>query len=121
MPIGPGGRLTAPSYRSSSPAMIRMSVDLPQPDGPISAPISPASRRKARSEMTSTVRPDAAPRRFRATWTSSGAGPPAGDSAFKGLHHESFDHQHHDSEGQRVGEQERNVEQLERFADLKTD
>src|SRR5260370_40730701 len=101
--------------------MIRISVDLPQPEGPISAPIRPASRRKFRFEMTSTVWPEALLKSFRATRTSSGPGAPAGDSAFKGLHHESFDHEHRRREGQRIGEKKRDIEKLERHAGFEAD
>src|SRR5271167_2261027 len=110
-----------PSKLWSRPATIRIRVDLPQPDGPISAPIRPASRRKARLDRTSTGWPEAFTRRLRATRTSSGARPPSGDMAFKGLHHEGFDHQHRRGERQGVGEEQGDVEQLEGDVDLKSD
>ena len=53
-PCPPGhasGMWTEPSKSRSRPARMRISVDLPQPDGPISAPVSPSSSAKERSAM----------------------------------------------------------------------
>ncbi len=65
---------------------MRISVDLPQPDGPISAPVSPSSSAKERSAMTGTLWPDAVRKDFFATRASSRARSPTGDMTFKGLH-----------------------------------
>src|SRR3984957_19840833 len=107
------GTLTTPSKLRSRPARIRISVDLPQPDGPISAPVSPSSRANERLARTGTLCPDALRKDLLATRASSRAGSPTRDMTFKGLHRECFDDEHDRSEGQGVGEQERDVEQLE--------
>src|SRR3984957_19204360 len=114
MPSRPSaGTWTEPSKSRSRPARMRISVDLPQPDGPISAPVSPSSSANERSAITGTLWPDAVRKDFLATRASSCAGSPTRDMAFKGLHRECFDDEHDRSEGQGVGEQERDVEQLE--------
>src|SRR5579871_4051203 len=119
MPTGPcSGVWREPSKSRSMPARMRMSVDLPQPDGPISAPVSPCSSAKERSARTGTLFPEAARKDFFATRASSRARSPTGDVTFKGLHHECFDDQHNRGEGQRIGEQQRDVEQLERDIDF---
>jgi hypothetical protein len=41
--------------------------------------------------------------------------------SFKRLHQECFDHQHDGHEGERVGEDARDIEQLERDPDLEPD
>src|SRR5580693_7713885 len=112
------GMRTEPSKSRSRPAIIRISVDLPQPDGPISAPVSPSSSTNDRSAITGTLWPDAVRKDFLATRASSRAGSPTRDMTFKGLHRECFDDEHDRSEGQGVGEQERDVEQLEGCIDL---
>src|SRR6516164_3799970 len=112
---------TEPSKSRSRPARMRISVDLPQPDGPISAPVSPSSSAKERSAMTGTLCPEAVRKDFFATRASSRARPPTGDVTFKGLDQERFDDEHDRGEGQRIGEQERDVEQLERDIDFKSD
>src|ERR1700683_5507687 len=107
------GRWTEPSKSRSRPARMRISVDLPQPDGPISAPVSPSSSANERLARTGTCGPDSVRKDFLATRASSRAGPPTRDMTFKGLHRECFDDEHDRSEGQGVGEQEWDVEQLE--------
>src|SRR4029077_18192358 len=107
MPTRPcGGMRTEASKSRSRPARMRISVDLPQPDGPISAPVSPSSSANERLAMTGTFCPDALRKDFLATRASSRAGSPARDITFKGLHRECFDDEHDRSEGQGVGEQE---------------
>src|ERR1700722_9979389 len=107
------GIRTEPSKLRSRPARMRISVDLPQPDGPISAPVSPFSRPNERLARTGTLCPDAVRKDLLATRASSRAGSPTRDMTFKGLHQECFDSEHDRSEGQGVGEHERDVEQLE--------
>jgi hypothetical protein len=41
--------------------------------------------------------------------------------SFKRLHQKGFDREHHHSKGQSIGQDARDVEQLERGADFKTD
>ena len=43
---------------------MRISVDLPQPDGPISAPVSPSSSANERLAMTGTLCPEAVRKDF---------------------------------------------------------
>src|SRR5271165_324087 len=114
------GISTEPSKLRSSPARMRIRVDLPQPEGPISAPVSPSSSAKERSAMTSTLWPAAVQTVFLATRASSRARSPTGDVTFKGLHQERFDDEHDRGEGQRIREQQRDVEQLERDIDFET-
>src|SRR5687767_1180872 len=116
--------------------MIRSSVVLPQPDGPTSAPTSPLPSENARPPMTSSLPPLEAANdlclmstssRFTSGRLMSGGlissrlGAPAGDMSFKWLHQEGFDHQHHGGEGEGVGQDLGDVEQLERRADLEAD
>ena len=74
-------------------AILRIVV-LPQPEGPISAPNDPASRRSARPRTTSTGVPSADIKLFASMRSSSGLTSPAVCASFKRLHHEAFDHQH---------------------------
>src|SRR5271157_1970204 len=121
MPMRPcSGISTVPTKLRSRPARMRISVDLPQPEGPISAPVSPSSSAKERSAMTSTLWPAAVQTVFLATRASSRARSPTGDMTFKGLHQERFDDEHDRCEGQRIREQQRDVEQLERDVDFET-
>src|SRR6202789_1654087 len=99
---------------------MRISVDLPQPEGPISAPVSPCWSANERSAMTGALCPDAVRKDFLATRASSRAESPTRDMTFKGLHRECFDDEHDRSEGQGIGEQERDVEQLEGGIDLES-
>jgi hypothetical protein len=55
---------------------------------------------------------------FPATRASSRTWPPAGDMTFKGLDHACSDDQHDRREGQRIGEEQRDVEQLKRDIDF---
>src|ERR1700751_1481636 len=114
MPTRPcAGTWTEPSKSRTRPARRRTSVDLPQPDGPMSAPVSPSSSGKARLTMTGALCPAAVRKDLRATRASSRARSPTRDVTFKGLHHKRFDDEHDRREGQRIGKQERDVEQLE--------
>src|SRR5262252_6558941 len=101
--------------------MIRSSVVLPQPDGPTSAATSPAAKLKASSPSTCRFPPDAAKKRFCLMATSSRSRAPAGGMSFKRLHHECFDCQHDGDEGESIGQDAGNVEQLKRHADLEAD
>src|SRR4029077_16896607 len=107
------GMRTEPSKSRSRPARMRISVDLPQPDGPISAPVSPSSSTNERSARTGTPCPDAVRKDLLATRASSRARSPTRDMTFKGLHRECFDDEHDRREWEGVGEQQRDVEQLE--------
>src|SRR5581483_12492420 len=98
--------------------MMRRSVVLPQPDGPTSAPTSPACRPNDRPRSTSRSWPAAARKDFLAMLTSSRPRTPAGDMSFNRLHQEGFDRQHHRAEGQSIGQYLGHVEQLEGGPDL---
>src|ERR1700735_2307676 len=111
MPSRPSaGTWTEPSKSRSRPARMRISVDLTQPDGPSIAPVSPSWSTTDRSAMTGTFCPDALRKDFRATRASSRARSPTRDMTFKGLHRECFDNEHDRREGERIGEEERDVE-----------
>src|SRR5277367_326499 len=119
MPTRPcTGTWTDPSKLRSRPARMRISVDLPQPEGPISAPVSPSSSANERLAITGTLCPDAVRKDLLATRASSRTRSPTGDVTFKGLHRKRFDDEHDRCERQGIGEQERDVEQLEGGIDL---
>src|SRR5580692_6485255 len=101
--------------------MMRSRVVLPQPDGPTSAATAPAGRANFSPRSTSSRPPDAARYDLLSMLTSSWAGPPAGDMSFNRLHQECFDRQHDDDEGNSIGEDAGDVEQLEGGADLEAD
>src|SRR6202042_2140987 len=115
------GMWTEPSKSRSRPARMRISVDLPQPDGPISAPVSPSSSANERLAMTGALCPEAVRKDFFATRASSRARSPTGDVTFKGLHRKRFDDEHDRREGQRISEQQGDVEQLESCIDFEPD
>src|SRR5437016_4812124 len=98
--------------------MIRSSVVLPQPDGPTSAPTSPLLSVSASPLSTLSSPPDAARKDLCLMLTSSRPGTPAGDMSFNGLHQKRFDHQHDGDEGESIGEDAGDIEQLERNPDL---
>src|ERR1700733_13782893 len=97
---------------------MRIKVDLPQPEGPISAPVSPFSSANERLARAGTLCPDAARKDLLATRASSRARSPTRDMTFKGLHRERFDNEHDRREGERIGEEERDVEQLKSGIDF---
>src|SRR5580704_19675718 len=101
--------------------MMRSSVVLPQPEGPTSAATAPAGRANFSPRSTSSRPPDAARYDLLSMLTSSWAGPPAGDMSFNRLHQECFDRQHDDDEGNSIGEDAGNVEQLEGDPDFEAD
>src|ERR1700730_17024709 len=106
--------------------MMRRSVVLPHPAGPTSAATSPFSSVKLSSPNTCRLSPEAARKNFCLMQTSSRLdsgrlGTPAGDMSFKRLHQECFDHQHDGDEGKRIGQEARDVEQLERDPDFEPD
>src|SRR5438105_11058790 len=122
MPSRPwSGSDTVPSNSRSSPATMRKSVVLPQPDGPTRAATSPLPMLMTRSLRTCRFPPEAARNDFCLMATSSRPGTPAGDMSFKRLHQEGFDHQHDCDEGESIGEDLRHVEQLEGHPDLEAD
>src|SRR5262249_4444884 len=122
MPSVPcAGSATPPSKSRSSPATIRSSVVLPQPDGPTSAATFPLPRLNASSPSTWSFPPEAARKDFCLMLTSSRSRAPTGDMSFKRLHQERFDCQHDGDEGESIGQDARDVEQLERNPDLEAD
>src|SRR5450432_1790229 len=100
---------------------MRKSVVLPQPDGPTSAATSPPASAKLSSPSTCRLSPETARKNFCLMRTSSRPGTPAGDMSFKRLHQECFDHQHDGDEGKGIGQEARDVEQLERDPDFEPD
>src|SRR5712675_1740744 len=101
--------------------MMRSSVVLPHPDGPTSAATSPLASPNISSPNTCKLSPEAARKNFCLMQTSSRLGTPAGDMSFKRLHQECFDHQHDGDEGKGIGQDARDVEQLERDPDFEPD
>src|SRR5262249_36935885 len=97
------GSATLPSKSRSSPAMIRNSVVLPQPDGPISAATCPLQRLNASWPSTWSLPPEAARKDFCLMLTSSWPRAPAGDMSFKRLHQKRFDCQHDGDEDESIG------------------
>src|SRR6202162_2715048 len=101
--------------------MMRNSVVLPQPEGPTSAATSPLAGVNPSCANTCGLSPEAARKNFCWMQTSSLPGTPAGDMSFKRLHQECFDHQHDGDEGDGIGQEARDIEQLERDPDLEPD
>src|SRR4029077_5121829 len=115
------GNATLPSKSWSSPATIRSSVVFPHPEGPTSAATSPLPRLNTSSPSTCRLPPEVARKDFCLMLTSSRPRTPAGDMSFKRLHQKRFDCQHDGYEGESIGQDARDVEQLERDPDLETD
>src|SRR5262245_9753717 len=114
------GRVIVPLKSTSSPAMIRRIVVLPQPDGPTRAPTSLCLRSKQTSRRTSNRSPDAAVNALCAMRTLRYPVSPAEGASFNGLHHCGFDNENDRNECQRIGKNERHVKQLKGHADLKS-
>src|SRR5215470_5138326 len=115
------GNATWPSKFRSRPATIRSSVVFPHPDGPTSATTSPRRRLNTSSPSTCSFPPAAARKDFCLMLTSSRPRAPAGDMSFKRLHQKRFDCQHDGDEGESIGQDAGDVEQLEGDPDLETD
>src|SRR5215813_14286761 len=115
------GNATWPSKSRSRPATIRSSVVFPHPDGPTSAATSPLRRLNVSPPSTWSFPPEAARKDFCLMLTSSRPRAPAGDMSFKRLHHECFDCQHDGDEGESIGQDAGDVEQLKRHPDLEAD
>src|SRR5689334_25133579 len=103
------------------PARIFSIVLLPQPDGPTKTPTSPARSENEMRPSTSWRSPAAFSKCLPVISTSSCTRPPPRYTKFKGLQQQGLDHEHHGRKGQRIGQQQRDVEQLERNADLEAD
>src|ERR671925_1094130 len=114
------GNATSPSKSRSSPATIRSSVLFPHPDGPTSAATSPLKRLNASSPSTWSFPPEAARKDFCLMLTSSRPRAPAGDMSLKRLHQKRFDCQHDGDEGESIGQDARDVEQLKRDPNFET-
>src|SRR5215831_3782566 len=110
-----------PSKSRSRPATIRSSVVFPHPEGPTSAATSPVPRLNTSSPSTWSFPPEVARKDFCLMFTSSRPRTPAGDMSFKRLHQKRFDCQHDGDEGESIGQDARDVEQLERDPDLEAD
>src|SRR5262249_13464617 len=122
MASGPwAGNATLPSKSRSSPATIRSSVVFPHPEGPTSAATSPLRRLNTSSPSTWSFPPEAARKDFCLMLTSSRPRAPAGDMSFKRLHQKRFDCQHDGDEGESIGQDAADVEQLKGDPDLETD
>src|SRR5579862_3340163 len=104
------GSKTLPSKSRSSPAIMRSSVVLPQPEGPTRAASSPFAKAIEISPSTCRRPPEAAWYDLCLIWTSSRLETPAGNISFKRLHQKSFDRQHHHDEDQRIGQDAGDVE-----------
>src|SRR5882724_891332 len=96
-------------------------VLLPQPEGPTKTPTSPGESAKRMPVSTSWRSRVAFSKVLLVISTSSRTEPPSRYSGFKRLHQEGFDDQHDGREAQRIGQQERDVEQLEGDPDLEAD
>ena len=85
------------------------------------ADLAVAERERQLAEHAAACRPRRRDRTFARCRPQAGLGTPAGDMSFKRLHQEGFDRQHDGDEGQSIGEDARDVEQLERDPDLEAD
>src|SRR5438874_12152913 len=101
--------------------MIRSIVLLPQPDGPTSTPTSPVPSANLTGASTSCVSPAALLNVLPEISTSSRTGTPPICACLKRLHQHRLDDEHDSSKRQRIGQEPRRVEQLERDADLEAD
>src|SRR5262245_36229855 len=100
---------------------MRSVVLLPQPEGPSRQANSPCRTSKERPRSAAIETPSADLNVFSAMSTLSGTAAPTGCMSFKGLHHKEFDEEHDRYEGERVGEDAGNVEELEEGVDLEAD
>src|SRR5215510_3242065 len=114
------GRVIVPLKSTSSPAMIRRIVVLPQPDGPTRAPTSLCPRSKQISRRTSKRSPDAAVNALCVIRTLRCPVSPAECASFNGLHHCGFDNENDGYKCERVSKNKRHVKQLKGHADLKS-
>src|SRR5918995_4545480 len=116
------GSATSPLKSGSSPATRLSSVLLPQPDGPNSAMKPFGGTSSVRSSMTSLggASPTAGKRLCR-TLIRRRSAAPAADMALERQQDRPFDDLDDRDEGDRVGEDGGDVEQLEIQADLKAD
>jgi hypothetical protein len=92
---------------------MRSVVVLPQPEGPNRQANSPWPTSNDRSCSTGTNTPSADRKVFSAMSTLSGAAAPTGCMSFKGLHQKKFDKKHDCYEGQGIGKNGRDIEELE--------
>ena len=100
---------------------MRSVVVLPQPDGPSRQANSPGRISKERSRNAVIMTPSADLNVFSAMSTLSGTLAPTGCMSFKGLHQKEFDEEHDRHEGQGIGENRSDVEELEIEMDLEAD
>src|SRR5262245_59140400 len=114
------GRVIVPLKSTSSPAMIRRIVVLPQPDGPTRAPTSLCLRSKQTSRRASNRSPEAAVNASCAMRTLRYPISPAEGASFSRLPHCGLDNQNDHNECQGIGKNERHVKQLTGHADLKS-
>src|SRR5690625_1548215 len=114
------GRVMTPSKSRSRPRRIRMVVVLPQPEGPIMQWKVPGSSWNWRSSRICVSTPSAERNALREICASSRGRPPPVESLFKRLHHEEFDREHDDDEGESISQDRGHVEELELEMDLET-
>src|SRR5262249_25110667 len=100
---------------------MRIIVLLPQPEGPTNTPTSPGESAKQMPASTSWRSPAAFSYVLLRLSASSCTEPPAGYTGFKWLHQQGFDDQHDGGKAQRIGQQKRNVEELEGDTDFEAD
>src|SRR6476661_6790449 len=115
------GTRTSPMKRLSSPATMRNSVVLPQPDGPISTVMLCGRTSSTKSRMAGILVPSAPIWVFSSMRMSNWLVAPAGRASFKGLHQQIFDCEHDGDEGDGVAKDGRHVEKLEVEVKLKAD
>src|SRR6516165_781018 len=113
------GTWTRPRKRVSSPATMRSSVVLPQPDGPISTVMLCGRTSSRRSRMAGIRVPSTPIWVFSSMRISNWLVAPAGRASFKGLHQQIFDCEHDGYKGDGVAENGRHVEELEVEVELK--
>src|SRR6478672_12113725 len=107
------GTRTSPMKRLSSPATMRNSVVLPQPDGPISTVMLCGCTSSTRSRMAGMRVPSAPTWVLSSMRISNRLVAPAGRTSFKGLNQQIFDCEHDGDEGNGIAEDGRDVEKLE--------
>src|SRR4029078_11755263 len=107
------GMMMLPTKRSSSPARMRSSVVLPQPEGPISTVMLSGTISRTKSRIAGTSVPSTPTWVFSSMRISNRLVAPAGRTSFKGLYQQIFDCEHDGDEGNGIAEDGRHVEKLE--------
>src|SRR4029078_6791276 len=115
------GMMMLPTKRSSSPARMRSSVVLPQPEAPISTVILSGTISRTKSRIAGTSVPSTPTWVFSSMRISNRLVAPARRAAFKGVYQEIFAGEYEGDKGEGVAKNRRHIEKLEIEMELETD